>query len=404
MQTTDNKNFKTSKELLEEQLLSSAKSMIRIINHQADCKANFIAGNSAAAYKIGSRFLRTAVQLHLTDAVIDFATACRYYCSVVHPDARRKASYTKILEKHRELKKIEEKADDLLTDFVFLTNKKKKIEEDPQFIQQIEKILLGPINFQIGFRCYYILAYYLTALKKEIKVLEVCENALNYFDTLNFKTHKPSIIFAHVAIPVHIKRGSFELAAKMIEKYTPNRKDTNYFKFCQCKALLFFYSKQYENAYNYVHGLSLYGASKNVKEEWEFYKGFASALSELGLIPVKANFNIGKLLNQIENYASDKTGFNINLIILEILFYYARNNMRIHDREPAIKRYILRHTKPGDRSNILLKGLLKWINNNFSYDFEAEQLALARTAPESIDLEIIPYRHLIKILQKKCNS
>lgn len=377
--------------------------MIRIINHQADCKAHFIAGNSAEAYKIGSRFLRTAVQLHLTDAVIDFATACRFYCSVVHPDARKKSSYTRIIEKHRALKRIEEKADDIFIEYAFLSNKKKKAEENPILIKEIEKILKGPINFQIGFRCYFTLASYLTALKEEDKVLETCESALNYFESLNFKTQKPSMVFAHVAIPVHIKRKNFELAALMIEKYTPNKKDKNYFNVCQFKALLYFHAKQYTKAFEYVYGLSLHGASCHVKEEWAFYKGFAAALSELGLIPQRSNFNMGKLLNQIDFFLSDKAGSNINLIILEILFYYARNNIRIHDREPAIKRYILRHTKAGDRSNILLKGLVKWINSNFKYDFQAERLALEQTPPESIDLEIIPYPHLIEILHEKSN-
>ena len=68
--------------------------------------------------------------------------------------------------------------------------------------------------------------------------------------------------------------------------------------------------------------------------------------------------------------------------------------------DDAFRRYLLRHTKKGDRFRIFLSAIIKWIKKGFDYNFEEEIEELNNMKPYSIDLEIIPYPRLLDILTR----
>ena len=145
---------------------------------------------------------------------------------------------------------------------------------------------------------------------------------------------------------------------------------------------------------------SIHGSSDRFKEEWGIMKAYAQVLAELGAVDRPSKFRLGKFLNEIDKWSQDKSGHNINLLIIEILARYTKSSDLLYDRTEAIKRYILRHTAKRSRKRIILTGLIKWIESNFKNDFQKQLQQLSETQPQSIDVEIVRYEELIGLLGK----
>ncbi len=385
-------------EELKPSIISSEKERAIIEWQRALSNAHFYTGSPKEAKDIASKFINRAKKIHSTDCVIDFCERIRYYYSVIEPSKSKVKKYDDLQKKYLEIRKVEQSIFQKFAEFNLLLSLRKVKEIDESFINEVINQVCIARNFHICIRAYPMLIYYHALRKEDDLVLEYAQEALQYFTNVRYYVRKPLESFSQLSIPILIKKGRFEEAQQLIAKYKPKTKTPNHFRFLQCEALLKFHSGAYDSAYDFVHETSTKGASPGFKEEWLILEAYSNALVELGLFKRDTQFKVGKFLNEIQIWSSDKKGQNINLIILEILFRYARNDVNIHDREPAFRRYILQHTKKGDRSNILLKGLIKWINSNFQYDFEKEKKLLLNTKPESIDMEIIPYNKLIGVL------
>ena len=242
--------------------------------------------------------------------------------------------------------------------------------------------------------------YYYAIISDFDAALSYANDAIAYFESHPYYSRKSLEIFAILAITLQIEKGEFQKARNLIDRYLPKKGTYNYYKCLQQKALLFLQSEEYESAYNFANQQSTYKATESFKQEWKIIRAYTHALAELGAFEVDEKFKLGKLLNEIDLWSKDKSGQNLNLIILEILFRYARNDIRIHDRVLAWRRYLMTHLKKNERSYIFIKGLLKWIDSSFSCDFTDVKQKLEKTKPYSIDLEIIPYPKIIEILEK----
>lgn len=65
--------------------------------------------------------------------------------------------------------------------------------------------------------------------------------------------------------------------------------------------------------------------SPNISEKWYIYESYTIFYSSY-LNDKKYKFNLGKFINQVPYYFHDKSGYNLSIIILQILFHLARNN------------------------------------------------------------------------------
>ena len=118
---------------------------------------------------------------------------------------------------------------------------------------------------------------------------------------------------------------------------------------------------------------------------------------EYGLA-AKKDFKYAKLDNELKVFNTDKQGHYFNMVIIQILLLYATDKARLIDKEPAIHRYVYHHSTRRSRIRALVTGLTSWIKSGFKKDLDPLIEKLESMEPYSVDLEIIPYPTLVKIL------
>ena len=159
---------------------------------------------------------------------------------------------------------------------------------------------------------------------------------------------------------------------------------------------------------------------KSFKEPWlikEAYLNFLIKLNKVDPSPYKLrSFKIGRFLNEVPTFSKDKRGYNIAIIIIQLLFFLLdRKFSKFIDRIDALNQYSYRYLRNDDtlRSNCFIKMMLKIPDTNFhpvAVKRHTEQLykKLNATKPDireqSTNIEIIPYETLwemvLELLEK----
>lgn len=101
--------------------------------------------------------------------------------------------------------------------------------------------------------------------------------------------------------------------------------------------------------------------NKAVTQLWLIHKAYFDLIdSNLGA-KRKLDFNIYKFANDVELYSKDKSGYNFAIIVIELMFHLANNNVdRYIDRMTALMSYRIRHLKGKmfKRSNVFAQLLI----------------------------------------------
>ena len=384
-------------DLLNLKLIDAEKRRIEIYRERSLADACFFARQTKKARDISLKNLNRAKKMHLHDCVVDFCRHLRYYYSVANPNARKAHFYHTDYRKHLLIKRVEEEMESLYCEWALTFGKAKWDQQKEHFVKSAWELLTQAQSYQICLRGYFILTSCYSGDSEQL--LKCSQEALAYFESLAFYSKKPKEVFAMLALPALIEKKNYQRCLELVDKYQPNKKTVNHFNFATFKAITLLRSGKYLEAYGYLYNYSLNGAPDALKEQWEILKAFVHSLADLSGTKLPGEFgSIGKFLNSVEIWAKDKKGHNFNLILLEILLRYCRQDDNIHDRVDGFSRYIRRHKKQDNRNEILLKGLLTWINNNFSYDFELERELLCGSKPQEVDVEIIPYEDLIELV------
>ena len=118
------------------------------------------------------------------------------------------------------------------------------------------------------------------------------------------------------------------------------------------------------------------------------------------------SFRLKKFLNDIPIFSRDKRGYNIPVLIIQILFLIVNKKYeRLSDRMEAIEKYTTRYLKKNEnfRSNCFIKMLLQIPKRNFhrvaverhakKYRDKLKSVPLS-IANQAYEVEIIPYAHL----------
>ncbi len=387
-----------NKPITKSSILTSEMVRIKLEEKRAESNSLFHIGKPQDAKDVASSFLSKAIKMHLTDVVIDLACICRYYYSSIEPNRAKSRKYNQIIETHLERRRVEERIDCIYQEYALLNNISKHNKFPTELIEEVQLLVERQQNFRICLYGYYILVSYFIGSNDGKRALRYFKKAVEYFEDLPFDTRKPQEIFALTIIPLLIKNRVYVEAYQIIKAYRPKKKSYNYFRSVQLEIFLLIRMQKYDSVAEFLENFSLRGAQQIVKEEFHIIQAYVYVLAQLGLVKSGIDLKIGKFWNETIQVQSDKTGHNVNLVVLEVLIGYARRDESIVDRTPAYRRYLLRHTKKNDRRYIFLKSLIRWVESNFDYDFHEDLKKLGKTQGYSIHFEIIPYETLINIL------
>ncbi|MBC7885827.1 MAG: tetratricopeptide repeat protein [Saprospiraceae bacterium] len=153
------------------------------------------------------------------------------------------------------------------------------------------------------------------------------------------------------------------------------------------------------------------------EEQWKIREAYLHFLIRLGKMNLTSEENskmkpfiLSKFLNSLPFYSKDKTGQNITIIIIQILFLILdRKYNQVIDRIDALTQYTYRYIRKDEsfRSNCFIKMLLLAIKADFhpvrtqTYTAELHKKLLNShlvTDEKSTQVEIIPYDFLWELL------
>jgi hypothetical protein len=141
------------------------------------------------------------------------------------------------------------------------------------------------------------------------------------------------------------------------------------------------------------------------KEKWKMYEAYLNYIYIDDDLNIK-KFNLYKFLNEVPIYSKDKAGYNVSILIAQILLLLKESEYdKIISRAESLKMYVSRHVKRENspRTYYFLKMLLVMIKYDFDPD-KTKQIAQKfqdrmeekGAKGEIEEMEIIPYDTLWK--------
>lgn len=240
--------------------------------------------------------------------------------------------------------------------------------------------------------------------KQYQKVINLCEEVIT--DLTNRGIGKTASFYKDAAMALMITN-QYSQAASFIERAlnSVHKGSGSWLVFAFYQIVIELHRENYEKAYDlYLGHNNPKIISKQFREQWYILRGFLRFLSKSKLLEDVEAFRVKKFLNSTPISEMDKSGNNINIIILQMLL---EGSSSIIDKEEAIRQYSYRHMKGRDlkRANLLLKFLINHAKN--SYHSEALKrhtiplLYKLKAIPldeQNIDLEVIPYDVIAEIV------
>jgi len=115
------------------------------------------------------------------------------------------------------------------------------------------------------------------------------------------------------------------------------------------------------------------------KEHWklfEMYLQFAQSVTSLQKTESRSSFDPNKFLRVVPNYTKDKRGYNVSILILQILFLLDNNDFGgIIGRMDALRTYRTRYLRAGSnkQSALFFRMLQIMETNSFSYELTKQK-------------------------------
>jgi hypothetical protein len=388
--------------------------------HRARCATHILIskGRRRAATLIAQEYLKTARIYHFTDLIIDFLEVIRdSYTSSGNQNEFKK--YQDLLIHYRDIKRLEGLAMDYHRDMEIKLSISKNPSADAiqlckEYSNTIKRMALGSGSFKINYCAFSLDAIYYQMIKDYDQLRKNSEEALEYFSSLDFDSNLPKRAFLSFLIPILIMDNQFTEANQRIDEVLVNitKGSRNWIIFHQYKAIIGFYSKDYQTSLDIVNKTKKFIANKKLSQEFRIYEAFIHLLFISGRIKGDpGKFRLGKFLNEVTTQEKDKKGMNVNVLILQIIFYlYQKEWGKIIDRMEPIQTYRYRHLNEDSsiRNNQFLKLLLLLPKHNFILEpIKAEAQPILKELEETpsnlmnhLDMEIVPYPTLWEITEE----
>jgi tetratricopeptide (TPR) repeat protein len=248
---------------------------------------------------------------------------------------------------------------------------------------------------------------------------DVCRKAIKYFEGRFATTNVLLAGFAYTLIASLTMLGQYDEAEEWAE-YSENLTDDgvpNWFKGLEQQIVLQFHKQDYPAAFTVYQKATShkhFGHLATIEQQtWKLHEAYIQLLIAAGKIKPteaerkKSGFRPTKFLNEVPEFAKDKRGMNIPVLMVHGIFLlYLKRYDDAYDRFLALDKYADRNLKEGDdafRSFCFIKALLQIQKADFkrkdSEGKAADWIRRMSTQPVMLtdaphEVENIPYDHL----------
>lgn len=369
------------------------------------------------------RLLRHAKHFEFTELTLDILRVLRLQYSTVDGDI---AKYEETKAQYLEYEKIwqmESKAEffysELMAQYTNSKSTKAEVTEQArEYYAELKPFMSVCSSFKLHLfgRMVHLLIY--NSENDYVNTAKLCEEAIAFFDKKDYDSGLPLQVFYYNLIVCYLQLGEFDKGQKAIERceYFFEEGSFNWFKLQELFFLLAMRTGHWTEAYHLYEKVVNYSRFEEkqvqIVEMWRIFQAYVFYLIKVGKIPESVlserskRFKMSKFINEITLFSKDKSGMNISVLIVQILYAVAEKDYKkSSDRIEGIEKYCSRYLKDEStfRSNCFIKMLLQAPQANFHREAtrrKAERYAKQLltmpldAANQAHEVEIIPYEQL----------
>ncbi len=395
--------------------------------HREFTAARFLLRRGArqVAVELLHKVLKKARQIELTPIELEALQLLRHHYGVILGERRKFEEYNKKVLYCTELYDAENKADgfqeELLSYYVKDKSTKHQYFEMAQRYEAELRRLMGRVNSKkLQHRVRFISVAMNMIVNDYEATVKSCLEAVRYFRRFSnlpdsyIRPYIYQLVVSYIQLQQYQK--GEEAIQRLLDMLEPGQ--SNWFQGMELHCILALHSKDYQKAH--LLWLKSIGAPNfrhlypSAREPWYIIEAFIHYIYKTGRIPNPGpgleRFRLAKFINEVPLFAKDKRGYNIPILIIQILFLLRQGEQdAVNERLDALSRYALRHFRKGEhyRTHFFIK-MLNQLPKAFFRRKELERrtathlrqlqnlpLVMAREAHE---IEIIPYENLWDLL------
>lgn len=387
--------------------------------------AKLLMGKSAkvSAIALAKKVLKEAKKYEFTDLALQATSLLRQHYGNLRGDAQKFDQYNKAYKYYEQVWILENYAEELYIDLVinYVNHKATNTSIFEKATEYYEKLQLHMQQYD-AYRLHLcgnlIRLMVFSSLNDYEKTIELCDEAIHFFESKDYDANMPLQIFYFQKIVCYTQLKEYHKGQAAVEQCTGIVEigSYNWFKLQELHLLLALHAREYQSAYtifSQVVGQSQFQfLPANMAEMWKIYEAYLHYLILLRQIKAKTNdkrftsFRLNRFLNETPLYSKDKRGMNIPILIIQILLLLQKKKFNaLTDKMEAIEKYCTRYLRQDDtfRSNCIIKMLLQVpvarfhptaVTRKVKQYLEKLQKTPLDVANQTHEIEIIPYEDL----------
>ena len=390
------------------------------------------------AMKLAEEGLEKAMKFDLVDLVVILSKELCTHYGVFDYNKKKYHKYDLISKQYFELSKYEFRANSL---FIYFAQKMLKHSLDKSYALQIESELkelesqlpnIQTISFNYStYNCLYFKSFLSGDYNK---LIEISTSAVAYFRTKKVFKHIGEFSFLQKLGVANYIQGNIQKAIEVYSeaqnmKLTPGK--LPWFNIRSHLFIAHLSLKNYDSAFLYLHEVLSFSSFNSLyesfKETWLIKEAYMQLLIKMGKVTEADDsenklrpFRINRFLNEVPHYSRDKSGRNIAILIIHVLFLFIqKKDDELQRRLDALGQYSFRYLRNDEtlRSNAFIKMLQKLPDANYhpkGIERRVDKFykRLVETpmniSEDSAETEVIPYEHLweivLELMQMRVNK
>ncbi len=368
-------------------------------------------GKRNVAIHLAEYALKNALKYELTDLSLSLSRRLVRHYAIVSVNKQKRKKYESIIRENLSLLGDEIRAELIYCDFASLAQSKRgytkqNIEQANEYKNELNAMITKHQSYWLMMLASNVSVFYHQITNNQQGIIESCEKALLYFSALPYMPpYSARFAFLFKMIPAYLKLGEMEQSEKYVQECLELAPSGSHNENVATEywAILKLHQEEYTAAFAITQEM-IAKKSSNI-EAFRIYNAYAAFMLD-------QDIKLGKLLNELPRFSNDKRGMNINILVLQVLFYL-RKGQRGHiiDRMAALERYSYRYLKKDEtfRSNCFIHMLLSLEKGNFTaigvkrsaskYLARLKEMPISKSG-QDIDVEIIPYERLwVRVLK-----
>ena len=375
-----------------------------------------------AAYIQCKRTLAQAKKFEFVEIVVELLKFLRGHYALNSGDFKAYKNICRELTRYEEIKLHEDRANAYYQDISLHLDKKigadrESLRRAYVYLNELEEVGKKIKTFNLHMLKYWLELLVLSTENRLDLLLKSCSKAIRFFNAKpNFSKHFMGVFYYYKLLTL-TKLGDYSAGSRIVT--TCNKifeEGTNlwyntqelYFALCMHTRR---YGKSGEILEVVYNTNQFKFQFEHRREAWALNEAYLYYVSLIGKLSVESGsrtgrFRVKKFLNDMPVYAGDKRGFNVPVLVVQILILiHNRSYDQLADRLEAIERYTTRYLKRDTnfRSNCFIKMLLQVPKRHFhraavirhAESYYSKLIEESSTkSNEAFEMEIIPYEHL----------